>query len=528
MTKKYTFKHLLLLSLSILFFQCDKEVTTDPDGDISTQILNAVLLTDQPTDSEPVLTIQDSLDVEITQTDVGELTCHNTAYTAKQVRDLVNMVASDGIAGIIYPGAVIQGGNFKSGQFTPVTIPKAGGTLTLTGLSGGKTRSIDVAAFDADQVENKTAELLSLISEENEGTVADFGFFVEETNSVEEFRFHMGLDARYKLVSVESRLNLNQRTQQSVVTMQFTQRFFSMYINDPVTMFDLFEDGDQARDPEDQISPSNPPLYVKRVDYGRQIFFRAESNADTRDVKAILNAAVQGKTLGEVKLNSGLSASKVWEQTKVTYVVKGGSSDIALREAPTYESILQVIQEGASWSPANPGAPIAYELRYLANRAPARIAFTSDFVRRSCTIALPNVTRYKIKLDRVQCYDCEPFGEIEDGAAEIRGNVYIRTTRDANEQAYSLSLNGVNIAGTKSYPDRSHTFSFEELRASDKIYVRGNLYEDDVTNDDDFGTLKRTIDINVFGNSGEFSLDFKRGSGLSAQRARVWFVVTKL
>jgi len=438
------------------------------------------------------------------------------------------MVASDGVAGVIYPGALIQGGKFKAGQFTPITIPQSGGRITLTGLSGGSQRGIEVSEFSASEVEEKTAELLDEISGEVEGTVANFGFFVEETNSREEFRFHMGLDGRYRNVSVESQLDIEKERTGSLVTMQFTQIFYSIFIDDPETKFSLFRDGVDARDEEDQIGTDNPPLYVKRVDYGRQIFFRAESKSNTEDVKAILKAAVDGKVLGSIELESGLDASKVWEQTSVSYVVKGGSAEIALKEAPSYDAVLEVIREGASWDRTNPAAPIAYELRYLANREPARMAFTADFVRKSCVLDIPNLTRYRIKLDRIQCYDCEPFGEIEGGKAEFYGETYIYSNQESGERRYNMNISGVNLEGTKAYPNRYHDFSFEEVDGGDKIFVRGYLSEDDSTNDDSFGEKRREIAITVFGNSGEFSLDFRRSSGLTAQRARVWFKVTKL
>ncbi len=521
---------LFWLALGVIALTACKEQSgiTDPEGPIDMQIEGSGVLTSAAAESEPTYMPKDTIELEPVETGGGELRCTQTAFTAEQVRSLANMVASDGIAGIIYPGALIQGGKFKEGQFTPITIPKAGGKITLTGLSGGTERSKEVDAYDAGEVEEKTAELLQNISNNVEGTVANFGFFVEETNSREEFRFHMGLDGRYKNISIESQLDIEKERTGSLVTMQFTQVFYSIFIDDPETMFSLFRDGANATDPENQITANNPPLYVKRVDYGRQIFFRAETTSSTEDVKAILKAAVESRPIGSIKLESGLEVNKVLSQTSISYVVRGGSASIALQAAPTYEAVVKVIQDGADWDLSNPAAPIAYELRYLVNKEPARMAFVSDFVRKSCDLALPNVARYRIKLDRMQCYDCEPFGEIEGGKAEFYGEAFIKTSQNPNEKKYNLDIEDVDLDGIKAYPNRNHTFDFVEVDGNDKIFVRGYLTEDDPTNDDSFGEKKREIAITVFGNSGEFSLDFRRGSGLTAQRARVWFVVTKI
>jgi hypothetical protein len=521
-------KLLLSLPLAVIFGCTEESGYTDPEGPIEDQIEMSGLLETASVEAEPTYTPQDTIELEPINISGGELRCNETAFTAEQVRSLANMVASDGMAGIIYPGALIQGGKFQEGDFTPITIPRAGGEITLTGLSGGSDRSIDISEFSASEVEEKTAELLQGLSGEVQGTVANFGFFVEETNSREEFRFHMGLDGRYRNVSVESQLEIEKERTGSLVTMQFTQVFYSIFIDDPETMYSLFRDGVNATDPENQIGGGNPPLYVKRVDYGRQIFFRAETTSNTEDVKAILRAAVESRPIGEIRLESGLEVSKVLSQTSISYVVRGGSAAIALQAAPSYENVVQVIRQGAEWDLTNPAAPIAYELRYLVNKEPARMAFAADFVRKSCDLDLPNVTRYRIKLDRIQCYDCEPFGEVEGGKAEFYGEAYIKTSQQANEVKYNLGITDVNLEGTKAYPNRAATFDFTEVSGSDKIFVRGYLTENDPTNDDNFGEKRREIGITVFGDSGEFSLDFTRGSGLSYQRARVWFVVTKL
>ncbi len=521
-----------ILLASLVFASCNKDNNMDPSESIEVKITTAQPLTTEPVDSEPRYTPTDTLDITPVEVSGGVLRCNEVAYTAKQVRQLINMAGSDGTTGKIYPGAIIQGGNLQAGQFTEVTIPKAGGMLFLSGLSRDNSvveQVIEVESYTAGEVQNAIDGYLAQIGSSVRATTADFGLFIEETNSNEEFYFHLGLDARFKLNKVAAQMAIEKERTGSLVTMQFTQKYYSVFINTPETMFSLFRDGPDARDLEGQIGPNNPPLYVSRVDYGRQIFFRAESTASTKDVKTILQAASRQTPLGDIKLESGLSAREVLEKTQIDYYVRGGSAQTALQNAPTYESVLQVIQEGAEWSLDNPAALIGYELNYLVNRQPAVMAFAADFVRKSCELDAPNVSTYRIKLDRIQCYDCEPFGEIEDGNAEFTGEAFIRSNQETSERRYRLNINGVSVnGGIKSYGGPAFDFDFEDVGPGDKIFVRGYLTEQDNTNDDSFGELKREIDITVFDNGGEFSLDFKRGSGWTEQRARVWFVVTKL
>jgi hypothetical protein len=529
----------LLVGCLVLVFlslnSCKKEEDIAPGESIELKIRNADPLTDDPVDNEPQLDPQDTVVLDPVDVDGGLLRCNETAYTASEVRQLVNMVGSDGTVGKIYPGSIIQGGRFKAGEFVEVTIPKVGGRLFLTGLSlDGSVvdREITVPEYSAGQVDSAISSYLANVGSGVQATTANFGLFIEETNSNEELYFHMGLDGRFKLNQVESQFNIEETRTGSLVTMQFTQIYYSVFINTPETMFSLFRDGADARDPENQIGPNNPPLYVSRVDYGRQIFFRAESTASTKDVKAILQAAIQKTPLDRIELESSLSASEVMEKTRIDYVVRGGSSEIALQNAANYEGVLNAIEEGAEWSLNNPAALVGYELNYLVDRSPAVMAFAADFVRKSCELDPPNVAVYEIKLDRLVCSDCEPFGEIEGGNAEFYGNAFIKTNQDPTEKGYNLSIENVPVNdGSRPYPSsRRHEFTYEG-DGPRTITVRGTLTEDDPTNDDSFGQESRTINMQVFddnGGGGEFSLLFERGSGGSYQRARVYFVVDRL
>lgn len=523
---------LVLLALSLS--SCNKEEDIAPGESIEIQIRSGEPLTEEPVDNEPQLMPSDTIELEPVEVDGGVLRCNETSYSAREVRQLVNMVGSDGTVGKIYPGSIIQGGRFQAGEFVEVTIPKAGGRLFLTGLSldGAVVgQEITVPEYTAGQVDSAITAYLAGIGSGVQATTANFGLFIEETNSNEELYFHMGLDARFGLNQVETQLNIEESRTGSLVTMQFTQIYYSVFINTPETMFSLFRDGADARDPEDQIGPDNPPLYVSRVDYGRQIFFRAESTASTKDVKAILQAAVQKTPFNSIQLESGLSASEVMEKTKIDYVVRGGSAQIALQNAPDYEGVLNAIEEGAEWSLENPAALVGYELNYLADRRPAVMAFAADFVRKSCALDPPNVAVYEIRLDELFCTDCEPFGEIEGGNAEFYGNGYIKTNQNPTERPYNLGIGSVPVNdGSRPYPaSRKHNFSFEG-DGPRTITVRGSLTEDDNTNDDAFGQESRTINMQVFDNNGgggRFSLLFERGSGASYQRARVYWVVTR-
>lgn len=517
--------YLLLVCCILIFSACNKD---EVGGPIEDQITEAgSLATDRSVSGSPILTEIGSADIlPPYPSDLGMTTCSTQTYSALEVRELSGLLTSDAFSGV-FPGGIFQGKPFEEvGQFVPVTIPKAGGNLTLEGLSGGNKKTIFADAYEYGEVTEKIAELLSTQSGTIQGTTADFTYSVQETGSRQEFLFNIGLDARYGLAQIESGLNISKTHEKNTVILEFRQIFYSIGIDDPETMYSLFEKEKKAKDPENQISADNPPLYVSKVYYGRQIFFRAESHHSTEDLKASLAGAYKGLT-GSIKLSSGFTHEEVINSSNVSYIVRGGGADIALKPIQSsniYKGILNVIAEGGEWSEANPGAAIGFDLKYLHNRAPARMAFTADFIRKGCELdPTPPATRYVVEATKIQCIDCEPFWENENGAAEFDIDAYVSSNEESNRKYLKLDINNVPLWGTKAYSGKKQILSFQEVDASDRIYLSAIVTELDATSPDSFGEKKKTINLSSYPDGGGFSLYYSIGSGGNKQEVRVWF-----
>jgi len=315
--------------------------------------------------------------------DGGELRCKTVTVDAREVRDLSRLI--DLGIGNLYPGAIIQGGELAEGKFVNVDIETEKNTLIVDGLSGGQDVTREVSSLSEVDVKEGINDLLNDISGTVEGTSAEFSYVVEQAFSQEEFQFHAGLGIGFPLADITASLYNANSTRSSRVMLQFNQKFYSISIESPEDEYALFRKDERTRiQNTDQISSGNPPLYVKTVHYGRQIFFLAESDYSTRDLEASLDAAYRGSG-PEFTLESGFTAGEILDNSKITYVVRGGGAGIALQNAPSFEAVQEVIQKGANWGLSNPGAPIAYELRYLTNE-PAYMEFSSIFERKECEL----------------------------------------------------------------------------------------------------------------------------------------------
>lgn len=528
--------YVLSVCALIVLFACSKpeeptELIVDPVKDlIEDQIMAAgKLTTDNSVNPEPILTTNGLPDTTDVQSGLGLSNCIAQQYSAVQVRELTGMMSSDATSNVIFPGALLQGEYFEDGQFVPITIPKAGGTLIMEGLSGSLQKTASVESYTFGEV---TQQISNLLSGPSQATVADFTHSVKEAGSREEFLFNIGLDGRYGLAKIETELEIASAHEENTVILEFRQVFYKISIENPETMYSMFRDGKETQDPEDQISAGNPPLYVSTVYYGRQIFFKAVSNHSTEDIKASLKGSYQSLG-GSVVLTSGFTYSEVLNSSEISYIVRGGSAEVAsspINSDDMYQAVLDVITEGATWSQANPGAPIGFDLKYLTTRAPARMAFTADFLRKGCTLNPVPVTQYDVEVTKIVCIDCEPFWENENGSAEFEIDGYISSNREPGRKYLNLDISGVPlINGEKTYPaDKKVRLSFEDLRSGDKIDLSANITEIDNTSSDSFGQKDKTISLDAFPDGGNFSLYYSIGSGGDNQRVRLWFRITKV
>ena len=333
-------------------------------------------------------------------------TCTTTGWTQEEVRELTGTVGLNLSGTTIYPGALIRGSNFKNGEFTAITIPRSGGTITMTGLNlgNGSQVSRNVNEIRHSEVQQAIADILS---NPILGTAAQASYEEDVLYSYEHLTFQLGIDGRYgKTFNMKSKLNLENTKEKNYVFSKFTQVYYDMTYEDPELSTSVFRDGANFSDPEGQIGPDNPPLYVSKVSYGRMVFFVAESEHESSEVEAALKVAVKGG-LGSGTVKSGLTYKEVMERTKVYYHVIGGDAKLALApidsanpdemfdKVKAFMAGTEDNEDGengrtaAEYSPTSPGVPISYTLNYLSDRTPARMSYSVNFDKKDCTFDYP-------------------------------------------------------------------------------------------------------------------------------------------
>ena len=326
--------------------------------------------------------------------------CTTQDWGESEVRTLVDTVGLNTDNTTVFPGALIEGKPLNdNGEFSVIKIPRAPGNIFMTGLllepgSQYTAENVDMSASGVNQA------ISNLITDNGIlGTSANFGFTSSEAYSEEKFLFDLGVDGRYKNASLARDLSIGVDKTKNYSFVKFTQVYYDMNFDDS-TLTDptgVFRDGEKFDDSRNQINADSPPLYVSKVSYGRMVFFVAESTHDALEVSDALEGALNGGLAGEIAVNSGLTYENILARSKIYFHVVGGAADLALQplDSATPEEMFSRVQQfikdpaSANFSASNPGAPIAYTLKYLKNSADARMSFSVNYDRNQCVHTHP-------------------------------------------------------------------------------------------------------------------------------------------
>lgn len=335
----------------------------------------------------------------------GYVECRTQSMSEGKIQalaDAVCLIDNDQV----FPGALLQGAHFDGGSFVPVTIPRSGGRLVLSGLALDRANySINLDETAQDTVANAIARLLS----DNQvlGTAANASYRVDTVYSSNQWAFNLGTNVQFMSTDIAASANTSRGSTDNTVIMQFTQVFYTISFRDPVTATSVFKDGDAFNDPEGQIGTGNPPLYVSNVKYGRQVYFIAKSSLGSTLVEAALKGAYSGAA--SVTVESGMSYQDIMAKTSITYIVRGGGADLALAPiaAATPDQMYDKVREflsnknAAQFSAANPGVPVAYTLRYLDDRTVAMKGLSTTYDRHDCSTVPSQDYQFTVKAENI-------------------------------------------------------------------------------------------------------------------------------
>lgn len=272
---------------------------------------------------------------------------------------------------VLYPGSILQGKSFLSGNYDPLVLsnPFKEVDLFLTIKSGTGGQIYETVYPKGSSVFEGLNSLLVKGGNHNRFPLdyvpANYKYESEEINNEESFIKSTKVHAKANFARIVSASFGYTNTSASFsskkyVMIKLAQTIYSAGI-DPKHR-DSWIDGNIANSEIGEYEP----LYISSVDYGRLAYILIETTTNTKDVQKMVEGAVGfsiGKIGGSVNSSYNTQLQKLFSESKVTVSVLGGSSSNLITDFDSFMKYLKL--ENTADNLIVSSAPIGYTVRRL-------------------------------------------------------------------------------------------------------------------------------------------------------------------
>jgi thiol-activated cytolysin len=275
----------------------------------------------------------------------------------------------------------------------PLQISRAPATLRLDLPGIGEAGNIEVADPSYQNVQSSIDGGLEFWNND----IAPQGYEIASkayyesttTYSSEQMSLDLGVSADWVSgSSFESQFSYDTSTSKRVAAILYRQVFYDISMITPDKPSDVFDSDVDLAKVEALMGSSTPPAYVSSVSYGRIIMIRMETTSTETSVT--LEAALEYASLGKnVEADIEGKYKGILEKSTINVVTIGGNAKIASQVIPGNDvassgGLNYVITEGSLYSRDNPGAPIAYTIKYLKDNRVAKMGYNTDYRIETC------------------------------------------------------------------------------------------------------------------------------------------------
>ena len=402
--QKKMYRSLLILLMSMAAISCSKD--TEPIGEkiveqisgeeaekINTYVANLSY------DPDELLNVQSETGSssqnisEDSNTDLGRVKeCRVVEYNIRS--NFEDVAIFDPALGVVFPGALVIGNaEMLDGAPQPLQIPRAPVKLRLDLPGIGEAGNIEVADPTYSNIQSSIDQGLEFWNND----IAPQGYeiasraYYESTTTYSSEQMSLDLGVSVDWVSgssFESQFNYDTATAKRVAAILYRQVFYDVVMETPNKPSDVFSSEVDMAKVEATMGASTPPAYVSSVSYGRLIMVRLETTSTETSVA--LEAALEYVSLGkDVEADVEAKYKSILKESTINVVTIGGNAEVASQvitgsEVATSGGLNYVISEGSLYSRDNPGAPIAYTVKYLKDNRVAKMGYNTDYRLETC------------------------------------------------------------------------------------------------------------------------------------------------
>jgi len=310
----------------------------------------------------------------------GDYAC--TTQNLTETRQYDRVVAYAANSDSMYPGAILGADSVVTGLFTPIVLPRAPETISvsLENLDGKKHATVAQPSLSSYR-----DALSSILDAEITGsTPANLYSEIEEVHSENQLNMALGVQASWGLgiASLKSSFDFSKQDVRSRYVVRYTQAYYTVDLDAPASPSALLAPTVSLDDVQAKMDAQRPPVYVSSVTYGRMVLFTFESQYSSEEMSAALDFTYSGGV--DVSGNVSVTYKDMISQSKITAYILGGDAGTAVQTIDSYDALKNFIKSGGNYSRQSPGAPIAYKLSYLKDNSPARMSFSTDYQVKDC------------------------------------------------------------------------------------------------------------------------------------------------
>ncbi|HEU0032725.1 MAG TPA: thiol-activated cytolysin family protein [Kofleriaceae bacterium] len=413
----------------------------------------------------------------------GDYRCVETPID--EVRQYDQLLGQLSVGDVVWPGSMLRGDSVYSGRLTPLVLPRAPLTFSVSLESLGAGRRS--ATMDAPSLSAYRDAIGQILAQEITGsTPARISAEVEEISSEQQLGVALGAQVDAPLVAtVKAGFNFADTQKRSRFVVKFFQLYYTVDVDPPSLPHDFFAPTVTADEVAAIATADSPPVYVSSIGYGRQVIFTFESDLSKSELQAALSFVYQGGA--EISGSVSLTHQEVLSHTHTTAFILGGDAgEAAAVSIGNYDQLKEFIGKGGNYSKDSPGAAIAYKLSYVRDHTPVQISYASQYRQRECERVSQKLHVVFEKLT------------VDNAGGDLGGDLEIYGTVSAQGSDFSQPLatwpvnQFIQIGGGKSFPPSGivgEAIVGVSPQAGNALYIDTDLHEDDGLGDDSFGGL---------------------------------------
>jgi hypothetical protein len=320
-----------------------------------------------------------------TRVDVDGVAYLVTEQRRRIVNDVVEHAFLQDIAAMgVWPGQVIQGSSLLVGDVAPIGpfVRRPGKLQIVTDLISNtpQPQSADVDKPDAAKVNQARRDILNAVNPTGSAGILKTGF--ERASTLREVGAKLGVTVKGAAFGVDANATLDQTYKRSVVVASIRQVFYT-------ATFTPHSAGATGFWPEEEVSQQdlqpyagvgNPPLYIDSVQYGRFICITAQGAFSSSEITAALKVTWDAAVSGDVNVDA--RTKDVLENSQVKIYTLGVPGHKNFQDiADPINDLRQVYTSGLSFTLENPGAPISYTCRHIADGTLAHVGLAAEYTQ---------------------------------------------------------------------------------------------------------------------------------------------------